>query len=166
MLPSHCILKIKHKIDGAPTRYKGRLVVDRNHQEDPADYVEMYAPVASIDLVRLVLAYSVSNGGNVEHVDVKSAFLNAPLPSEYRYIIRFPSIKGSRHLNGQLVRLCKSRYGLRQAPKLWYQELKNILRHHGFEQSAQSDCLFVLKGSKHVFIVAYVDDLLDISERL
>lgn len=75
--------------------------------------------MASIELVRLIIAYAVACGWDIEHIDVKGAFLNATLPPEDRFVIRLPFIAGSRLFNGQLVRLLKSLHGILQAPKLW-----------------------------------------------
>ena len=41
--------------------------------------------------------------------------------------IRLTNISGINSANGQIVKLRKSLYGLRQAPKLWYQLLSKFL---------------------------------------
>lgn len=159
-LPSGIVLKLKRDAEGRPVRYKARVVARGNFQSEPEQYIDLYAPVASIDLVRTVLAVSVALGWDIEHVDVKGAFLNALLAAESRYVLRLPSIPGSKYFRGQLVRLIKSLYGLRESPKMWYAELNRSLRHFGFVQSAHSDSLFMRTGLNPVYIVAYVDDLL------
>nr|GFC88061.1 hypothetical protein [Tanacetum cinerariifolium] len=43
------------------------------------DYDEVFAPVARIEMVRVILALAGSSGWWVHHLDVKSAFLNERL---------------------------------------------------------------------------------------
>lgn len=54
----------------------------------------------------------------------------------------------------------KSLYGIRQAPKLWYEHFSKGIRRIGFVRSKYSDCLFRLSGPSPVYVIVYVDDLL------
>lgn len=62
-------------------KYKARLVVRGNFQSGGTYYADTYAPVAFIELVRLIFAVSVSKGWSIEQMDVKSTFLHAKLPN-------------------------------------------------------------------------------------
>lgn len=46
---------IKYRSDGTLERYKARLVVLGNHQEEGLGYEETFAPVAKMKTVRLFL---------------------------------------------------------------------------------------------------------------
>lgn len=92
--------------------------------------------------------------------------MNATFPEDRRYVLRLSSIPGSRYFHGQLVRLHKLLYGLREAPKLWYEKCKKTRCCYGFEQSAHSDCLFILKEARPVYIVAHMDDLFVIGNKV
>jgi hypothetical protein len=48
-------------------------------QREGIDFEEVFAPVARMESVRLLLALAASNGWEVHHLDVKSAFLNGDL---------------------------------------------------------------------------------------
>ncbi|GJV39898.1 zinc finger, CCHC-type containing protein [Tanacetum coccineum] len=48
------------------------------------DYDEVFAPVARMETVRLILALSAYHGWEVHHLDVKSAFLHGELKEELR----------------------------------------------------------------------------------
>ncbi len=62
---------------------------------------------------------------------------------------------------GQVCKLIRSLYGLKQAGRQWNKELTGKLQAFGFLQSAFDHCLFT-KGSGSTFIslIVYVDDQL------
>lgn len=159
-LPSGVILKLKRDSLGRPARFKGRLVARGNFQSKDVDYLEIYAPVACIELVRTIITIAIAMGWDIEQVDVKGAFLHATLPKDERVFILLPKIKGISSANGQLVELIKSLYGLRQAPKLWYQHFAKAIARFGYKRSNTNECLFVGPESVRAFIIVYVDDLL------
>ena len=64
------------------TRNKARLVAKGYNQEEGIDYDETYAPVAQLEAVRLLLAFSCIKGFKLFQMDVKSAFLNGYINEE------------------------------------------------------------------------------------
>ncbi|WVZ75577.1 hypothetical protein U9M48_023616 [Paspalum notatum var. saurae] len=58
-------------------------------QRDRIDFEEVFAPVARMDSVRLLLALAATRDWNVHHLDVKSAFLNREL-TEVVYVQQPP----------------------------------------------------------------------------
>ena len=67
-------------------------------------------------------------------------------------------IKGKENL---ACRLNKSLYGLKQAAKVWNDQLHNILIKNDFCQSKNDMCMYVSKNSKQlIYILIYVDDIL------
>ena len=167
ILPSEIILKIKRDPMGKPARFKARLVARGKFQADPIDYTELYAPVACIEMVRILLSIAVAKSWSIDQLDVKGAFLHAALPKSENIWLRLPKIDGVPPASGQIVSLKKPLYGLRQAPKLWYQHFSNNseLPKLGYRRSKSSDCLFIADGkSGPGYIVIYVDDLLFIGD--
>ena len=160
-IPSGVILRMKRDAEGRPARFKARLVARGNLQYvRDSSYASRYAPVACFDLVRVLLVLTASFGWSRHQVDVKGAFLYAPLPTKEQIWIRLPSIDGVDRANGQVVRLLKSLYGLREAPKLWYDTLAKFLKQLGFICLPCSECLFLIRrGNEKVLLLAYVDDL-------
>lgn len=75
----------------------------------------MFAPVARLDTVQMLLALAANHGWEVHHLDVKSAFLNGELEEEV-YVIQPEGfkVKEKEHM---VLRLSKALYGLRQAPR-------------------------------------------------
>ena len=80
VVPSGILLKVKQDANGDIAKYRARLVVRGNYQTNGTDYAELYAPVACIELVRLMFAVSVAKTRSIEQLDVKGAFLHAKLP--------------------------------------------------------------------------------------
>lgn len=62
---------------------------------------------------------------------------------------------------GEVCKLKKSIYGLKQASRQWNLEFTAKLRAFGFSQSAHDHCLFKYqKGGDCLFLLIYVDDVL------
>lgn len=111
--------------------------------------------------MRTVLSVAAIKAWSTHQVDVKEAFLRAPLSkseSIYARLIYSDEVKSA---DEKKILLQKSLYGLRQAPKTWYQHYSETVFCIGFCRSSFSECFFT-RSSPHgkVFLVANVDDLL------
>ena len=73
------VYKLKKDTKGAIVKYKARLVVKGYVQRQGVDYEEIFAPVARIETMRVLLALAAQEDWKVYHMDVKSAFLNGDL---------------------------------------------------------------------------------------
>ena len=176
VIPTGIILKLKRDQDGLPSRFKARTVARGNCQSDDFDVYELYAPVACIEAVRILLAIAAAKGWRVDHLDIKGAFLYAPLPKSVEVYIRLPKVPGVPEATGDIVKLRMSLYGLRQAPKLWYELLAKRLKGIGFRRSIVNDAVFIsTRRGPPVYLLVYVDDILvvgdgaaiqDVKERL
>lgn len=69
------MFKIKRNAHGSISKYKARLVAKGYVQRHGVDYEEVFAPVARIETIRLVIAIAASKGWEIHHLDVKTAFL-------------------------------------------------------------------------------------------
>lgn len=125
-------LKLKQDENGRPAMFKARLVALGIVQEDIGLLIELYASVIFIELVRAFLSVCQVKGCSIIQVYFKWAFLNAYHEIEDAIWSKLPNIHGTKFV-GQLVKLVKSLYGLRQAAKLWYAYLYSRLRRFGFE---------------------------------
>ena len=63
--------------EGKIVRNKARLVAKEYNQEFGIDFQESLAPVARLEAIRILLAYSSSKGFQLQQMDVKSTFLNS-----------------------------------------------------------------------------------------
>lgn len=65
------------------------------------------------------------------------------------------------------VKVCKlkrSIYGLKQAAKAWYDELKGVLERENFIQSDADPCLYIMNQGTKLFLIIYVDDILLVAD--
>ncbi|CAM8956208.1 unnamed protein product [Rhodiola kirilowii] len=152
------ILKNKLNSKGEVVRNKARLVVKGYSQQEGIDYEETFAPVARLEAIRLLIAYSVQFGFKLHQMDVKTAFLNGYLKEEI-FVEQPPGFEDPDRQDCVYV-LDKAVYGLKQAPRVWYERLSEYLLAHGYERGKVDKTLFILKTNKHLLIVqVYVDDI-------
>ncbi|CAM8994049.1 unnamed protein product [Rhodiola kirilowii] len=152
------ILKNKLNPKGEVVRNKARLVVKGYSQQEGIDYEETFAPVARLEAIRLLIAYSVQFGFKLHQMDVKTAFLNGYLKEEI-FVEQPPGFEDPDRQDWVYV-LDKAVYGLKQAPRAWYERLSEYLLAHGYERGKVDKTLFVLRTNKHLLIVqVYVDDI-------
>lgn len=60
-----------------------------------------------------------------------------------------------------VCKLTKSIYGLKQASRQWYHKFHQVILSFGFEMNLVDDCVYhKFSGSKYIFLVLYVDDIL------
>ena len=50
------IIKLERDLNGIPARFKVRLVAHGNEESDEVEYIELNAPVACIEAVRILLS--------------------------------------------------------------------------------------------------------------
>nr|GEU72708.1 retrovirus-related Pol polyprotein from transposon TNT 1-94 [Tanacetum cinerariifolium] len=151
----------RNKLDenGVVTRNKARLVAQGYNQQEGIDYDEIYAPVARLESIRILLAYSYALDFKLYQMDVKSAFLNDFINEEV-YVAQpsgFIDFAKPNYVN----RLKKALYGLKQAQKAWYDRLKAFLIKHEYSIGMVDNTLFTKKKDSNLIIVQiYVDDII------
>ncbi|CAN7087861.1 unnamed protein product [Brassica rapa subsp. narinosa] len=156
---SRWIFTIKYKADGKIERKKSRLVARGFTQTYGEDYIETFAPVAKLHTIRIVLSLAVNLGWGLWQMDVKNAFLQGELEDEV-YMHPPP---GLEHLvkSGNVLRLKKAIYGLKQSPRAWYNKLSTTLNGRGFKKSELDHTLFTLTTpSGMIALLVYVDDII------
>jgi hypothetical protein len=140
-------------------KYKARLVAKGYVQRQGVDFDEVFAPVARLESVRLLLAHAATQRWAVHHMDVKSAFLNGVLQEEV-YVEQPPGFV-LRGQENKVLHLVKALYGLRQAPRAWYAKLDESLLGLGFRRSASEHAVYLRgTGTRQLVVGVYVDDLI------
>ena len=109
------VYKVKLNPKGEVTRHKARLVAKGFLQKEGIDFDEVFAPVARIETIRLVVGLANMNNWHTCQMDVKCAFLNGPLDEEV--YVEQPVGFVKRGQEKKVYRLHKALYGLKQAPR-------------------------------------------------
>jgi hypothetical protein len=72
----------KQDQNGIVARNKAKLVAQGYTQVEGLDFDETYAPVARLEVIRILLAYACAHNIKLYQMDVKSAFLNGYINEE------------------------------------------------------------------------------------
>ncbi|GAA0156010.1 transmembrane signal receptor [Lithospermum erythrorhizon] len=120
----------------------------------------VFAPVARLDTIRMIIAIAAQRRWKLHQLDVKSAFLQGELEEEV--FVAQPEgyeVRGREH---QVFKLHKALYGLKQAPRAWYSKMESHFINEGFKKSSSQQTLFTKrKGEGNIILVSvYVDDLI------
>ena len=147
---------MKLNSDGSLNRYKARLVALGNKQEYGVDYDETFAPVAKMTTIRTVLSIAASKGWSLHQMDVKNAFLHGDLTED----IYMTPPQGLFSSSTGVCKLKRSLYGLRQAPRAWFEKFRTTLLGFSFTQSQYDSSLFIqTTATGIVLLLIYVDDM-------
>nr|GFA83047.1 putative ribonuclease H-like domain-containing protein [Tanacetum cinerariifolium] len=126
------IYKVKLDELGRILKNKARLVAPGYRQEEGIDFEESFAPVARLEAIRMFLAYAAHKNMVVYQMDVKTAFLNGNLREDV-YVsqpVGFVDPDNPNHV----YKLKKALFGLKQAPRAWYDMLSSFLLSQEFSK--------------------------------
>jgi hypothetical protein len=156
------ISTIKYDAFNKPKRAQYRIVVLGNLDYHQWSKESIAAPVMSQLELRLLTSLAVYHKRTLKNCDVKQAFVQSSLPVDEEYFVR-PPVSCLRLPPGTYWRLIRSLYGLRHAPKLWFEKLSSHLKAMGLQTSPNSPCLFVgtiIAGEAPIYVGIYVDDII------
>jgi len=157
-LTSKWVYRVKFRPDGSIERYKARLVIRGFQQIKDKDYKHTFSPVAKLTTVRIFISLATAKGWPLHQLDINNAFLHGFIDEE---VYMYPPEGYHKAAPGQVCKLERSLYGLKQASRQWNLELTKFLTRHGFHQSKSDYSLFTkVSGGLCTFILVYVDDLL------
>lgn len=158
------VYKLKRDEQGAVVRHKARLIAKGYVQRQGVDFDEVFAPVARLESVHLLLAVAAHQAWEVHHMDVKSAFLNGEL-QEMVFVQQPPGFINAND-RGKVYKLHKALYGLRQAPRAWNTKLDSSLLSLGFCCSSSEHGVYTrATAGKRLIVGVYVDDLIITGDR-
>ena len=140
-------------------RYKARYVAKGYSQVADIDYQETFSPTARITSVRMLLQLAVQEDMTVHQMDVKTAYLNAPIDCE----IFMEQPEGFVKMGGNgeklVCKLKRSLYGLKQSGHNWNKLLHEHLETNKFKQSYVDNCVYTRNDGK-VIVLVWVDDIM------
>ena len=142
-----------NKLDenGEITRNKARLVCKGYAQEEVLDYGETFAPIARMEGVMNLVPYAAYKSFKVYQMDVKPTFLNGIL--EVKVYIEQLEWFVDENNKDKVCKLNKSLYGLKKAPRAWYERLHKYLVQIGFERTDDNNNMYIKsKEGKDILI--------------
>lgn len=116
------VFRTKRGADGQITRHKARYVVKKYQQQYGIDYDQTFAAVVKPMAFRVLFAIAAYYDLDVEQMDVVTAFLNGIIKE-----LIFIHLLERYEKPGIVCRLLKGLYGLKQSPRLWYEQIAGHL---------------------------------------
>ncbi|CAM9211973.1 unnamed protein product [Choristocarpus tenellus] len=149
----------RKKPDGS---YKARWVAQGYGQVPGTDYSVTYSPVCRIESIILLLIIANRNW-EVSHLDVSSAFSQAPLmQGEEIYVSQAPAlIEKDLSTEIPVCKLKKSFHGLKQSPRNWIIAFTDALVEYGFKSGVSDPSIYRYRNENDIVLLSlYVDDAL------
>lgn len=154
------VYALKKNSDGSE-RYKARYVAKGYSQKLGVDYKETFSPTANLTSVRVLMQKAAQDDLILHQMDVKTAYLNAPIDCEI-YMEQPEGYEVKSSTNEKLVcKLERSLYGLKQSGRNWNKVLHDYLTKNHFVQNQADNCVYT-RETEHdkVLMVIWVDDLI------
>ncbi|GJV54368.1 ribonuclease H-like domain-containing protein [Tanacetum coccineum] len=148
----------KYSADGTLSRYKVGLIANGSTQVEGIDVDETFSPVVKPGTIRTVLSLATSRHWPVHQIDVKNALLHGDL-SETVYMHQPLGFRESAHPD-YVYLLLMSLYGLKKAPRAWFQWFAAYITRVGFHHSRFDSSLFIYKQGTHTaYLLLFVHDI-------
>ena len=145
---------------GENPKYKARYVAKGYSQLHGLDYDETFSPTTRFTSIRTLLHKAVNEDLIVHQLDVKGAYLNAPIDKEI-YIEQPKGYRKSGETAPLACRLNKSLYGLKQSGRNWHETLTEHLRSQNFVANTVDPCVYMKNGQSGLTIILFwVDDII------
>ena len=141
--------------------FKARYVAKGYTQVQGTDYGDTFSPTAKITSIRVLLQIAVQHDMTIHQMDVKTAYLNAPIdcvifmdqPEGFEVVG-----EGTQRL---VCRLRKSLYGLKQSGRNWNNILHKFLVDNLCIRSLIDPCVYFLKNNiEFAMLLIWVDDII------
>ncbi|GJU49690.1 putative ribonuclease H-like domain-containing protein [Tanacetum coccineum] len=116
------------------------MVTQGYTQEEGIDYDEIFAPVAKIEAIRLLLAYASFKDFVCTRWMSRVLFFMVRLKRK-----SMSNLTGLSPINfpNRVYKVEKALYGLHQAPRAWYETLSTYLLDNGFQRGKINKTLFI-----------------------
>ena len=154
------VYALKSNADGSE-KYKARYVAKGFNQKFGIDYDETFSPTANLTSVRVLMQKAAQENMVLHQMDVKTAYLNAPI--DFEIYMKQPEGYEVTSENGDMLvcKLKKSLYGLKQSGRNWNRMLHDFLTENQFVQNPVDYCVYTREmNDQKVFILFWVDDII------
>jgi hypothetical protein len=158
VVSSKWIYKIKHAANGSVENFKEIFVARGFTQKEGIDYEETFSPVSRYTSIRIIISLAFVLCWKLHQMDVKIEFLNGKIEQEV--FVEQPDGFILHNKGTHVRKLRKALYGLKKAPRVWYDKIDGFLKTLGFQKSdADENLYFKVRGNQPVILILYVDDL-------
>ena len=107
----------------------------------------------------MLLAFACYKNFILYQMDVKNAFLNGFINEEV--FVEQPPESDTFNFPNHVFKLKKALYGLKKAPKAWYERIRKFLISSGFKMGKIDTTLFIKPKENDMLIVQiYVDEII------
>ncbi|GFY39812.1 retrovirus-related Pol polyprotein from transposon TNT 1-94 [Trichonephila inaurata madagascariensis] len=130
-----------------------RLVAKGYSPKFGVDFSETFSLVVWWNTIITVLSIAAAQKLKLGQFDVKTAFLYRDLFED----IYMTQTEGLSDSSGQVCKLLKSIYGLKQTPRCRNKHFKSFTENSGLKQSNCDPCLF-FNDEKSMYLIVYADD--------
>jgi hypothetical protein len=136
-----------------------RLIAQGFSQVEGLNFGKIFAHVAHLKAIRILLGVATSKGFKLYQMDVKSDFLNGVIQEEV-FVRQLPGFENPKYLN-RVYKLSKALYGLNKVMRAWYARINTFLLWHGYVMESVDKSLFTLNyGTDFLPVQIYVDDII------
>ncbi len=125
------------------------------------DYDKTTAPTVRLESFRSILHIGTTLDWDLQHFDIKTAFLHGILPEDKTMFMEQPQGFEEPGKEDWVMRLMKSIYGMKQASQIWNQTFHNAMVSWGFERLSCDWCVYRRQSPLGTIIFAvHVDDII------
>ena len=144
--------------------YKARIVMMGQHMKEGIHFNDTHAPVPSPTIVRLFFAITARGGRDFTQLDVKTAFLTAPLDIELDVLLPQGFGRGGDEheytSDSRRRRALTAIPGCPQGTRVWREKLARDLQALGFGVLCPSEpCFFKDDNPDPIYLIVWVDDV-------
>ena len=129
VLPMTWAFKLKRYPDDLAKKFKARFCVRGDRQVEGIDYFETWAPVVQWTTVRSMMILATNKKLCSAQADITAAFVHAPLDENDDVYVQQP--RGFEVPGNYVLKLNRSVYGIKQAPRNFFKYLKKHLQREG-----------------------------------
>jgi hypothetical protein len=145
--------------DGEVVRNNSHLVGQGVGQVKGLDFGKIFAPVARLEAIKILLAFVACKRFKLYQMYVKNTFLNSVIQEEV-FVRQPPDFENPKYPN-RVYKLSKTLYRLKQASRAWYVRLKTFLLEYGYVMGSIDKTLLTLNhGNDFLLVSIYTDDII------
>ena len=129
------------------------------------NYNKTTTPTAQLESFHTLLHLATSLNWDIQHIDVKTAFLYGMLPKDETAYLEQPNGFEEPGKEDWVMELRKSIYGMKQAGWIWNQTFHDTVTAWGFEQNKKDLCIYRCQTATGTVIFGiHVDDIYSIAD--